>query len=179
MNKPNITAAGLLALLLYGCASSAPVQVRYDRSSDTSTYTSARVLIGNRDMSEGLAANQRVFWQAAASCSGEACTPGEVALVFYNDSNYDLTLDYRRIQLNFDGTSREWDNLARLDDRTDHRVPRGKFVRVPLSSADFFRMVHSGPVEILFGMSGTSAFSVPYERRAAFRAFADEIGLGR
>ncbi len=173
------TTAALLLLFLYGCAASTPVQVSYDRSSDISRYTSARVLIGNRDMSGGLVSNQRVFWQAVASCSGEACTPDEVVLVFYNDSNYDLNLDYRRLQLNFDGTSRNWEDLARRDDQADYRLPRGEFVRVPLTNADFARMAHSGPVEILFGMSGASVFSVPYDRRASFRALAEELGFSQ
>ena len=179
MNTSKITATALLLLFFYGCASSEPVQVNYNRSSGISTYTSSRVLIGNRDMSGGLVSNQRVMWQAVASCSGEACTPDEVALVFYNDSNYDLNLDYRRIQLNFDGTSRDWDDLGRLDNRAAYTVPRAEFVRVPLSSANFARVAHAGLVEILFGLSGTSLFSVSYERRASFRAFAEEMGVSR
>ncbi len=179
MNLSKITSAVLLLLFLYGCASSEPVQVSYDRSSDTSTYVSARILMGYRDMSGGLASNQRVMWQAVASCSGEACTPEEVALVFYNDSNTDLNLDYRRLQLDFDGTSRDWEGLGRFDERVFYSVPRGEFVRVPLTGADFARMATAKEVTVFFGRSGTSMFSVPLERRATFRAFAEKIGLTR
>lgn len=166
MNTSKITATALLLLFFYGCASSEPVQVNYNRSSGISTYTSSRVLIGNRDMSGGLVSNQ-------------PRQIDEEELVFYNDSNYDLNLDYRRIQLNFDGTSRDWDDLGRLDNRAAYTVPRAEFVRVPLSSANFARVAHAGLVEILFGLSGTSLFSVSYERRASFRAFAEEMGVSR
>ena len=135
--------------------------------------------MGYRDMSGGLASNQRVMWQAVASCSGEACTPEEVALVFYNDSNTDLNLDYRRLQLDFDGTSRDWEDLRLLDERVFYSVPRGEFIRVPLTGADFARMAMAKEVVVLFGRSGTSTFSVPLERRATFRVFAEEMGLTR
>ena len=177
MNTFRVVVIVLLVPFLYGCASSESAQVSYDRSSDTSTYTSPRSLMGYRAMSDGLASNQRVMWRAVASCSGEACTPDEVALVFYNDSNADLNLDYRRLQINFDGTSRHWEGLAPLDDQTAYRVPRGEFVRVPITSADFTRIAKATAVDVLFGLSGTSTFSVPFDRRASFRALATEMGL--
>lgn len=169
----------LLVLCFCGCAASEAVQVSYDRSRDTSTYESSRTLLGYRDMSGGLASGQRVMWKAVASCSGEACTPEEVALVFYNDSDVDLNLDYRRLQIDFDGTSRDWEGLAEIDERAAYTVPRGEFLRIPVSSDDFVRMANASLVEIHFGKTGTSIFSVPFERRASFRTFVTETGLTR
>ena len=169
----------LLLLCLCGCASSETVQVRYNRSSDTSTYESARTLMGSRDLSGGLASGQRVMWKAWASCSGEACVPEEVALVFYNDSNTDLNLDYRHLQLDFDGTSRVWEDLTELGERVAFTVPRGEFVRVSLTRDDFTRVANATLVEIHFGRTGTSVFSLPFDRRATLRTFAAETGLIR
>ncbi len=171
--------SAILLLFLCGCASSEAVQVRYNRSDDTSTYESSRTLMGYRDMSGGLASGQRVMWKALATCSGEGCIPEEVALVFYNDSNTDLNLDYRRLQLDFDGTSRVWEDLAKVDDRAAYAVPRGEFVRVSLSRDEFVRVSNARLVELHFGQTGTSVFSVSFERRASFRAFAAETGLNR
>lgn len=169
----------LFVLCLCGCASSEAVQVRYNRSSDTSTYESPRAVMGYRDISGGLASGQRVMWKAWASCSGEACVPEEVALVFYNDSNTDLNLDYRRIQLDFDGTSRVWEDLSKFDERAAYAVPRGEFVRVSLTRDDFTRLANATLVEIHFGRTGTSVFSLPFDRRESLRVFVAETGLTR
>lgn len=161
--------------MLNACASSEPVRVGYDAASDRSSYTSSRILLDYRDMSAGLAAGQRVMWQAVASCSGQACRPDEVALAFYNDSDSDLNLDYRRLRLVFDGTSHDWEDFGLVNEPEIYAVPRGEFIRVPLTSADFFRMATAKEVAILFGQ--TVAFDSPFEKRAAFRVLAGKIVL--
>ncbi len=167
----------LVTLCLAACAMPGQVQVSFDETSATTTYTSSRSLMGYRDMSGGLASNQRVMWSAEASCAGEACTPDTVDLIFYNDSSGDLNFDFHRLWLIFDGTQREWEDLSRVENRTVFTVPRGVFTQVTLSGADFARMASSKTVEIHFGESGTSVFSIPLDRRAAFRAFVEKTGL--
>ena len=173
---PCITAL-LIALVLSGCAASEPVQVNYNPATGQSSFESERLVMGYRDMRAGLASNQRVMWQALASCSGQACTPDEVTLVFYNDTSRDLNLDYRRLQLVVDGITHDWQDLGRETEPAHYAVPRGEFIRVSLAGGVFVRLAWSEQVEVRFGETGTSVFSVPYARRAGFRAFATALGL--
>jgi hypothetical protein len=161
--------------MICACASSESVKIDYDSATGRSTYTSSRVLLGYREMDAGLAGGQRVMWQVLASCSGEGCRPDEVALVFYNDSDSDLNLDYRRLQLVVDGATHDWEDLGRINEPEIYAVPRGEFIRVPLSRADFVRMASAKDVAVLFGQA--VSFDSPFGRRAPFRVLADKIGL--
>lgn len=165
-------------LTLFGCAASEPVRVNYDSSTGMSTFESNRITMGYRNMSGGLASNQRVMWQALGSCSGQNCTPGELELVFYNDTSKDLNLDSRRLQLIVDGTTaHDWEDLSRTIEAGHYGVPPGEFIRIPLAGDDFVKLAQAEKVEILFGETGTSVFSVSFMRRAEFREFAEELGL--
>lgn len=179
MNRSLTLTTVLLALGLVGCAAPGAVQVDYEAANGTTTYVSARAVMGHRAMRGGLAANQRVMWQAVASCAGRACTPEEVALVFYNDSNTDLNLDYRRLQIDFGKMSRIWEDENALETRPAASVPRGEFIRVPLTGAEFAWLATADVVSVYLGRSGTSQFSIPHERRAAFRDFAERAGLNQ
>ncbi len=167
----------LIPLALYGCVTSEPVHRHYDPAIGLSSYESRRIVMGYRDMSAGLASNQRVMWQALASCSGQDCTPDEVTLVFYNDTGKDLNLDYRRLQLIVDGITHDWQDHSRETEPAHYAVPPGEFIRVSLARAAFVRLARAQQVEILFGESGTSVFNVSFAHRAAFRAFAAALGL--
>lgn len=163
--------------LFGGCAASEAVQVDYDASLDQSTYESTRVLMGSVGMAMGLASNQRIMWKAVASCTGYGCTPREVELILYNDSDRELNVDTRRLQISFDGTSRDWEDLSRIDEPAHFVVAHGEFFRVSLSGAEFVRMAKAEQVEVLLGQSGTQSIDITYGRRAAFRTFAQEVGL--
>ncbi len=167
----------LIPLALYGCVASEPVQVHYDPAIGLSSYESRRIVMGYRAMSAGLASNQRVMWQALASCSGQNCTPDEVTLAFYNDTSKDLNLDYRRLQLTVDGITHDWQDLGRETEPAHYTVPPGEFIRVSLARAAFVRLARAQQVEVLLGESGTSVFSVSFAHRAGFRAFAAALGL--
>jgi len=177
MNTTPFILALLISLALYGCVASEPVQVHYDSAIGSSSYESRRIVLGYRDMSAGLASNQRVMWQALASCSGQDCTPDEVTLAFYNDTSKDLNLDYRRLQLKVDGITHDWQDLGRETEPTHYTVPPGEFIRVSLARAAFVRLARAQQVEVLWGETGTSIFSVSFAQRAGFRAFAAALGL--
>jgi len=177
MNTTRFILAFLISLALYGCAASEPVQVHYDPAIGRSSYASRRIVMGYRDMSAGLASNQRVMWQALASCSGQDCTPDEVTLVFYNDTSRDLNLDYRRLQLKVDGITHDWQDLGRETEPAHYTVPPGEFLRVSLARAAFVSLARAQQVAVLLGESGTSVFNVSFAHRAGFRAFAAALGL--
>lgn len=167
----NLTFPFLALLLLWGCASSqGPVRV-YDASTGTTSFESPRVVVGHVDMRSGLVGGQRVMAQAFASCIGQGCVPSEVDLAFFNDSSADLNLDYRRVQLDFDGESMEWEDPSRIHESPRGLVPRGEFMRVPLSRTEFERFVTARQVAITFGLTGTAMFRMPLERREPLRAF--------
>lgn len=167
----------LILLTLFGCATSEPFRVNYDSATGMSTFESNRIIMGYRNMSGGLASNQRVMWQAMGSCSGQNCIPGELELVFYNDTSKDLNLDSRRLQLIVDGTTHDWEDLTRTIEGGFYGVPPGEFIRVPLTGHDFVKLAQADKVEVLFGETGTSVFNVSFMRRAEFRAFAEVLGL--
>jgi hypothetical protein len=165
-------------LVLFGrCASTEPVQVDYDTEQDLTTYTSNRVLMGSLGMAQGLASGQRIMWQARASCAGRGCTPREVELILYNEGDHQLNVDTRRLQLNYDGASQDWEDLSRVAEPAYFNAARGEFFRTAMDGGEFARMAAAAQVEALFGQSGTQAITISYERRSAFRAFAVEVGL--
>ncbi|GAB5521447.1 MAG: hypothetical protein RhofKO_36980 [Rhodothermales bacterium] len=165
------------AVVAVACASPAAVQVRTDPATGLHTYESSRTTMGHRSLNAGLAANQRVMWQAVAACDGANCVPDQVALVFFNNTGRDLNLDYRRFEMIVDGTSQEWYDSSRDAEPNYFTVPPGEFLRVTLDQADFMRFVEAEQVELRFGESGTSVFTVGPDRRAIFREFAETAGL--
>lgn len=167
----------LMLPLLCGCASSSNIGKAFDPESNKTSYESDRIVMGYRDMSGGLASNQRVMWRAAASCTGNDCIPDEVMLVFYNDTSRDLNLDYRRIQIVVDGVNHEWEDRSRLTERPEYRVPPGEFLRVSMARSSFVDLANADKVEVLMGETGTSVFRVSFDRRAKFRAFIDALEL--
>ena len=163
----------LLTALLAGCASSRPDLVRYDAATGETHYESEKALVGNINMSGGLASGQRVMMRAYASCIGEGCKPSQVEAAFLNDSSADLNLDYRRIQLVFDGRTLDWEDSSRIHEPTYYHVPRGEFIRIPMSVADFSRLASANNVQVHFGLTLTTMLQMPHDRRAPLRAMAE------
>ncbi|MEM1094483.1 MAG: hypothetical protein AAGJ10_07755 [Bacteroidota bacterium] len=159
------------------CATPAAVQVRTDAETGVNTYTSSRVTMGHRSMGAGLAGQQRVMWQAVAACEGEACVPDEVELIFVNSTSQDLNLDYRRLEMVVDGTSREWVDPSSQAAPNFATVPTGEFLRVTLTRAEFVAFAEAEEVELRFGETGSTVFAVNPDRRALFREFAAAAGL--
>ena len=166
------------ALVITGCSSTASLKRGYDPSSDQSTFASKRIVMGYRDMSAGLATNQRIMWQAQASCTGRDCIPSEINLVFFNDTSRNLNLDYRGLQIIVDGRAHSWEDVHRLEEPANYRVPHGEFTRVSLSPAVFMQLAEAQQVEVLFGETATSVFTVSHSRRADFRAFVAAMREG-
>ncbi len=131
--------------------------------------------MGYRDMSAGLATNQRIMWQAQASCPGKSCSPHEIALVFYNDTSGNLNLDYRGLRIIIDGSEHAWEDAERLTEPANYRVPKGEFTRVSVSAAVFKALANAQDVEVLFGKTATSVFSVSHSRRAEFRVLLEAM----
>ena len=177
MNNIIFISGFLILLTLYGCATSEPVGVRYDPATDKSSFQTNRIIMGYRSLSGGLTSDQRVMWQALASCSGRNCTPDEIAIAFFNDTSKDLNLDYRRLQMIVDGVTHDWQDLNRLADSGHNSVPPGEFVRVHLATSAFAKLAKAQKVEILFGETGTSVFTVSLKRRAEFQEFVEALGL--
>lgn len=170
-------ALGLLTLLFLGCASTARIEVEHDASSNTSTYATKKTLFGHVGQSGGLVTNQRVMWLAEASCLGTGCTPDDVEIAFINDATTQLNLDYRRIQMVFNDQTLNWSDESRRIEPAHSGVPRGEFMRITLSAADFATMVRATDVAVFFGQSGTSTFQVPTAHRTTFQALAEAMGL--
>lgn len=126
-------------------------------------------------MTSGLTGGQRVMLQAFASCDGPTCRPSTIDLAFFNDSSADLNLDYRRIELVFDGRSLEWEDLSRFEESPRYLVPRGEFIRVPLSLNDFEQFARANEARVIFGLTGTSTFRMPFERRAELREMTEML----
>lgn len=168
----------LFSLLFLGCASSEPARVHFDPGRGTSTYTSSTVRVGSPNRAD-LASGLRVTMQATATCPGQGCTPDEVELAFHNDvdSNSNLDIDSRRLQIIFDGTVRDWEDTSRLHEPVQYAVRRGEFFRVVVPVADFVRIAEARDVSVVFGLTGTSSFRVAFDRRAPFRALAEEMGV--
>ncbi len=165
----------LLLVLLGGCASQRPEMITYDDVRGKTIYTSSKLLAGNISMSGGLASGHRVMMQAFASCDGRPCKPNEVELAFLNDSSADLNLDYRRIEIVFAGKRVHWEDYGRLNEPTHYSVPRGEFIRLPVNRGDFEMMARAPKVEIIFGLTGTTAIDVPFSRREPLRELAETI----
>lgn len=161
----------LSILLVGGCASSRQAEVTYEAKEGKTTFISSKALLGHVSMSGGLAAGQRVNMQAFAACDGRDCTPSEVEIAFLNDSGSDLNLDYRRVHIIADSRELDWEDPLRLSDPPHYSVPRGEFIRVPVQLNDFMVLATARDVEIVFGHTGTSAFRVPFDRRAPLRDF--------
>ena len=178
MRQTTSTYLFLVVFAFSGCAATESTKVQYDPSTGESAYASDRFIMGYRNMNSGLSSNQRVMWQAVASCSGESCTPGEVTLVFFNDTSQDLNIDSSRLQMIVDGTDHDWQDLSRLREVPYFTVPPGEFLRVSLPGGVFVEFAQAKKVELLFGETGTSTFNVSFERRAKFREFAEVLGLG-
>lgn len=166
-----------LALLLavWGCASQNRQLATYNESKNETVYSSSKLLAGNISMSGGLASGHRVMMQAFAACDGAACKPDEVEIAFLNDSSADLNLDYRRIQIVFGGRSVEWEDHGRNTEPHYYVVPRGEFIRLPVSRGDFEAIASSPNVNIVFGLTGTTVLQVPFNRRAPLRELAETI----
>lgn len=177
MDRYALTCSLLTLLMLCSCASSTSIGVAFDPATNASSYESDRIVMGYRDMSGGLASNQRVMWRAMASCTGKDCTPDEVTLVFYNDTSRDLNLDYRRIQILVDDVHHEWEDQSRITERPEYRVPPGEFLRVSLAGSAFADLSRAQKVDVLMGETGTGVFRVSFDRRAKFRTFAEALGL--
>lgn len=166
----------LSLLVMIGCASAERgMRSGYDPETGATTYTSSKVLAGNIDAAAGLLSGQHVSMRAVASCAGEDCRPSLVDLVFLNDSSKDLSLDYRRVQIRFGGMSFDWEDLERHNEPRHYMVPRGEFIRVPMSWTDFSRMAASREVAIIFGLTGTRTIIVPHTRLAAFRDLVEAV----
>lgn len=165
----------LVILTTGGCASTENPEQRYNPATGRTQFQSPKVLVGNVNMTSGLAGGQRLMMQAFASCEGPACRPSTVELAFFNDSSADLNLDYRRIELVVDGRSMDWEDLGRFDESPHYFVPRGEFIRVPLSRGDFERFAGAAEVRVIFGLTGTSTFRMPYERREPLREMAANL----
>lgn len=162
-------------VVLSGCASTESTPSRYDASTGRTLYESPKVLAGHISPSTGLASGQRIMMQAFAECAGQDCRPSQVQLAFFNDSSSDLNLDYRRLQIHFGGGSLEWEDPSRVDELLRSEVPRGEFIRVPMSRVDFEAMANASAVELVFGRTGATTLQVPHARREAFRDFAQTI----
>ena len=165
----------LLMALLGGCLSSRPELVAYDAGTDQTTFKSEKALVGNINLSGGLTSGQRVMMRAFASCTGLNCKPGQVDVAFLNDSSADLNLDYRRIQLVFDGKTLDWEDPSRASEPTYYHVPRGEFIRVPMSAADFARLASADKVEVHFGLTLSTSLLMPHSTRAPLRDLAEAI----
>lgn len=165
-----------LALLLWGCASTDVPTRSYDAASDRSLFQSPKVLVGNVNMTSGLVGGQRVMMQAFASCEGRVCAPSTVDVAFFNDSSADVNLDYRRIEIVIDGRSLEWEDEGRRHESPWYIVPRGEFIRVPLSQSEFERLASGREVQVIFGLTGTSVLRMPPERREPLREMVAEFG---
>ena len=161
--------------LLSGCASSQPELMTYDAGTGETSYQSEKALVGNINLSGGLASGQRVMMRAFASCKGEGCKPSQVEVAFLNDSSSDLNLDYRRIKLVFDGRTFDWEDSSRIQEPTYYHVPRGEFIRIPISASDFVRLAAADRVEVHFGLTLTTMLLMPRDRRAPLQALAEFI----
>lgn len=128
-------------------------------------------------MSAGLVTNQRVLWQVEAACAGVDCSPDVIEIAFFNDASTQLHLDYRRLQIFYDGKHLDWNDESRRNENAQTDVPRGEFMRITLSGADFAEVVHAKKVEFHFGLTGTSVFRVPAVRRVALQDLAKTMGL--
>lgn len=162
-------------LLIGACATGREARVRYDQTSGKTTYSSAKALVGNVSMTSGLASGQRVMVQAFATCDGPGCSPSEIEVAFINDSSSDLNLDYRRVEIVAGGRKMEWEDAVRLTEPPHFSVPRGEFIRVPLSRADFRTLAEAADVEIIFGLTGTTPLRMPPDRRAPLRYLLDQM----
>ena len=170
---------GLMGCLLafWGCASVQAPLVEFDPASGQTMYQSPKVLVGNINMTGGLASGHRVMMRAFASCTGQDCKPNQVEIAFYNDSSTDLNLDYRRVEITFGSKKLEWEDVGRLHESMKTEVPRGEFTRVPISRADFTGIASAQDVQIIFGLTGTTTLRVPLDRRAGFRELAEALSL--
>lgn len=177
MKESAVIPVGLALLMLTSCASTSPISIEYNASTGDTSYESKRTIMGYRDMTAGLAYNQRVMWQALASCAGEECVPDEVWIAFFNDTSRDLNLDYRKLKLIVDKVTHEWEDESRVNDNPNSRVPPGEFVRISLSRADFMNLAIAKNVEVHMGESGSSVFRISFERRSDFRMFAEHSGM--
>ncbi len=166
------TCAILISLLLWGCAAARKPLRFYDAARGTTTFESPKVLVGNINMTSGLAGGQRVMMQAFATCRGEGCAPSVVEIAFFNDSSTDLNLDYRRLRIIFDDESREWEDTGRMAESPRSFVPRGEFIRVPLSRREFNDFASAREVEVEFGLTATNIFRLSSERRKPLRDLA-------
>lgn len=166
----------LLLVIFCGCASQGSELVSYDQSADRTTFVSPKLYAGSVGMSGGLASGHRVMIQAFASCPGSECSPSEVEIAFFNDSSADLNLDYRRIAFEFVGGSMNWEDEGRETEPAYYSVPRGEFIRVPVSRGHFELMANSPRMEIIFGRTGTTVIRMPHARREPLREMADSMG---
>lgn len=175
--------AGLLVLLalpvllvtLSGCTPRHHELITYNPETGQSRFSSEKLLAGNISMSGGLASGHRVMMQAFAACVGNSCVPDQLEIAFFNDSSADLNLDYRRIEVIFGPRRLEWEDLGRRTEPAGYGVPRGEFIRVPISLSDFAAMASAPRVEILFGTTGTTALRVPHGSREPLRELAEAI----
>jgi hypothetical protein len=179
MNSNRTLSRGLVGIFLvvWGCASAQAPLVEFDPGSGQTVYQSPKVLVGNINMTGGLASGHRVMMQAFASCAGRECKPNQVEIAFYNDSSADLNLDYRRVEITFGSKTLEWEDVGRLHESMKTEVPRGEFTRVPVSRADFAGMASAQDVQIVFGLTGTTTLRVPLDRRAGFRDLVEALSL--
>ena len=169
--------SGLFALVLAaGCATTDGVIVTHDEDSGMTEYASKRTVVGNLDLSAGLASGQRIVWQAVASCQGMPCLPEEVTLILFNDSSRDLNMDYRGITIAADGVETVWSDFTSEDIAT-FAVPRGEFLRVNVAADHFLQIVEAREVAVSFGLTASTRVPVPRARREAFRQLAVAAGM--
>jgi hypothetical protein len=101
--------------------------------------------------------------------------PDQIEIAFFNDSSADLNLDYRRIEVVFGQRRLEWEDSGRRTEPAYYAVPRGEFIRIPISRSDFAAMASAPRVEILFGTTGTTMLRVPHGSREPLRELAEAI----
>ena len=155
------------ALVLTGC-SGASLQNggQYDANRNETFYRSTSVDIGLPTQG-GMRGASRVTLSAEATCMGEACVPDEWTLSLSKAGGNTAVADYDQISFETsDGTITFGNDVDAVRSAKFFSTTQGEFVRLSIPTYMFASFAESPSFVVRLG---GSLYSVPYDRRGAFR----------
>ena len=164
-----------VAFVIAGCAtSSQPVEVKYEKASEQTTYLTDEMRLGGVEATSGLSRDNRYYIQIEASCSGEDCTPAQYTLSFVKEGTQPIKLTGRDVALTVGTETLQWSDPQNRRVSQTSVIRNGTFARVKVSPE---QLVTIGSVSEVSGTVGNINFDIPHQNRAPIRELLSRLEL--
>ena len=163
------------ALVLMGCAtSSAPVEKKYDETSERTTYTTDEIRLDGVEATSGLSKKNRYYVQVQGVCSGQDCVPARYTLDFVKEGTQPIKLTGRDVTLTVGTETMAWNDPQNRRVTQTSVIRNGTFVTVQVSQK---QLVTIGSVSEVTGSVGNISFQMSHGERAPIRTLLSGLDL--